>query len=170
VLPDIDLRIQSIVKTLQDIVLPAVAENEQQAREQVALVMGHLGIIQSQWKVALKFELGTYDGLCNLAREVRALVSDHALQQEIDAALVAATTLDRSDYDAVSREVKRAGAMLDRVIDDKHASRLDPELFAAVLAYGDREAWRNRAWFAGSQIDPGAADLPSIEDLIAKTR
>ncbi len=166
-LPDIDLRLQAMTKTLQDIVLPAVPEAEQQAREQVMLIIGNLGILGAQWKVALKFELGTYDGLCRLAGDARALVDDATLRGELDAALVTAGKLDRTDYDLVSHEVKRIGGVLDRIISGDYTTvPIKRELFEKVREYGHHEAWRYRVWFAASQVDPDAAALPGIAALL----
>jgi hypothetical protein len=166
-LPDIDLRLQAIAKTLQDIVLPAVPAAEQQAREQIMLIIAHLAILEPQWKMALKFELGTYDGLCKLARQVQSLSGDKTLQCELDAALATSITLDRTTYEIVSREVKHLAGLLDRVISgDSTTAPLDSKLFNAVLAYSELEVWRNRVWFAASKVDPEGAELPGLDALL----
>lgn len=166
-LPDIDLRLKSIAKTLREIVLPAVSESEQNAREQVMLIIDQLAMIEPQWKAALKFELGSYDLLCELARTLLPLADDGDLCADLGGAVEAATMLDRTDYDAVSSEVKRLGRLLDRVISEDYATAsMDPRLFDAVLDYGAREAWRNRVWFAASGVDPDVANLPGIETVL----
>jgi hypothetical protein len=166
-LPDIALRLKSIVKTLRDIVLPAVPESEQNARDQVMLIIDQLAIIEPQWKAALKFELGSHDLLRELARTLLPLADDEDLRSDLGAAVDASATLDRTDYDAVSREVKRLGCLLDRVISgDFTTTPMDSRLFDAVLDYGAREAWRNRVWFAASGVDPDVANLPGIETVL----
>lgn len=163
-LPDIDLRLQSITKTLQDIVLPAVPASETQACEQVMLIVSHLAILGSQWKFALKFELGTYDGLCDLARQLAA--EANGLRGPLESALATSAILDRTDYDNVAREVKHLGGLLDQIISGNQTTApMDRALFDAVLGYGHREAWRYRVWFAASQLDPDAADLPGFDAL-----
>jgi hypothetical protein len=168
-LPDIDVRLQAIVKTLQDIVLPALPSNEQQAREQVTLINGQLAMIESQWKVALKFELGTYAGLCRLGTALLAGIEDPTLHTALRDALNAATDIDRTDYDVINREVKRVASLIDRIISD-HTIPMPAARFNAVLAYGLKEAWRNRVWFSGTQVDPERADLPSIDVMLSEER
>ena len=62
-LPSIDLRIQNLVKALQEVVVPAIPERERLARDQAMLVIGHLRMIAVQWKSALLFEAQSLDGL-----------------------------------------------------------------------------------------------------------
>lgn len=166
-LPDIDLRLKSMTKTLREIVLPAVSGSDQHTRDQLMLVVEQLGLIELQWKAALKFELGSYDLLCELARELRALAGDEGLCTALDEALDASTTLDRTDYDTVSGAANRLGGLLDRVISgDFTRASMDRRLVDAVLDYGARETWRNRVWFAACGVDPDAADLPGIDTLL----
>lgn len=168
-LPDINLRLKSIAKTLREIVLPAVAGSEQHAREQLMLVVEQLELIELQWKTALKFELGSYDLLCELARKLPPLADDDGLRADLGEALDASTTLDRTDYDAVSSEFNRLGRLLDRVISGDYATApMDPRLLDAVLDYGARQAWRDRVWVAACGVDPDAAKLPGIESLLQR--
>jgi hypothetical protein len=75
-LPDIDIRLDTIIKSLQESVLPALNDGEQSAREQIGLIVSYLSIIRAQWKKALPFELGSFDELCKLGRQLRDIVTD----------------------------------------------------------------------------------------------
>ncbi|MBI4696044.1 MAG: hypothetical protein HY749_18700 [Gammaproteobacteria bacterium] len=167
-LPDIDLRLETISTTLRDIVLPVVPMDESLAREHVQLMIAHLAMIKAQWKHALAFELGTYDAQRTLARELIGALDESALRAALDAALRSGETLDRSDYEAVNRALKTLAALLDRAILEHNAgAAVEPRLAAAVLAYGKREAWRYRVWFQGAGVDPDRAELPEIAALFA---
>ena len=50
--PDIDLRLQSMLKALTDVIVPALPAQERMAREQAGLLIGHLQIISEQWRHA----------------------------------------------------------------------------------------------------------------------
>ena len=159
-LPDIDLRLKAITKTLLEIVLPELPEEAQQARDHVMLITQHFALIETQWKGALKFELGSYDLLCDLARTLLPLANDDVLRTTLNESLDAATALDRTDYDSVNQEVCRLGRMVDRVISgDFTTEPMDPVLLEAVLDYSAREAKRVRVWFAAYGADPEAASL-----------
>ena len=165
-LPDIDLRLDTIASALSEVVLPAVPAEECLAREHIVLAIAHLRMIKAQWRCALAFELGTFDAQCALARQLLPGLDDATLGAGISSALAAAGTLDRTDYDAVSRALKTLAALLDGAIRDyERGSPLEPALAAAVLDYGRREAWRQRVWFAGAGIDPDRDELPPIAAL-----
>ncbi len=165
-LPDIDLRLTSVLKALNEVILPALPDDQSMAREQAHLVVAHLGIIAVQWKHALKFELAAYDAMRSLAQTLRPHAG--ADSERIDAALDGANTLDRSNYCQVSAAARELGALVAEVIDDDGSTAaMDVSLQAAVLAHAKQQALRERAWFAACALDPDAARMPSFETLLS---
>ena len=46
--PDIDVRLQSVIKAIEQVILPALDPHNPLAREQAALAIGHLHMIRGQ--------------------------------------------------------------------------------------------------------------------------
>ena len=163
-LPDIDIRLDTITKALQESVLPALKDGEQAAREQIGLITMHLAIIRAQWKKALPFELGSFDELCKLGRQLQDIVTDSALRTALTNELSAAAALTRTDYAQVNMALRRLGAVIDQVITEHDInSPMSHALKGALVAYALAEATRNRAFFAGTGVDPDAHELPGLE-------
>ncbi len=51
-IPDFDVRMASIVKALEDNIIPAIAPDRPLAREQAGLAIAHLNILRDQWAYA----------------------------------------------------------------------------------------------------------------------
>ena len=167
--PDIDLRLQAVLKALSDVILPALPAEERLARDQTRLVMGHLEIIHEQWQYALKFELENLALACELARDLAALNADCTLDEDLSAALAVADAVANSDYQAVSQAHRALKAVIDRLLTAGQTdTALSPSMLAAVLRYNQRRAPRERIWHRAAGLDPDAAQLPSIAALFER--
>jgi len=164
--PDIDLRMQSMLKALSDVILPAIPAEQSLARDQTKLVMDHLTVLATHWKHALNYELESLRLACALAQELAELEIAHGLREEFSAAVAQAAALDRSDYDEVSGAYRAVKRIIDCVIgDDTRGASLPPALKNAVLRYSTVQARRERIWHRGAGLDPDVATLPSILSL-----
>lgn len=164
--PDLDLRLQSVLKALSDVILPALPADERLAREQTQLVLGHLNIIAQQWKRALNLELMNLALACELASDLANMNIDSALGDDLIAALALAAEVDRCDYDAVSQAHRALKAVIDRLLAPRHSGeRLSREMLDAVLRYNERRAQRERIWHGVAGLDPDASRLPSLTTL-----
>jgi hypothetical protein len=172
VLPSIDLRIQNLVKALQQVVLPAIPPQQRLARDQASLVIGHLNMIAAQWKSALKFESQSLDGLLGLAEKLlaaRDVGMTANLRARLGAEIGLCKGIDRSDGAAIEAGNVRLGKLVDELIRaDDTQQPIPPELMQLVFEYGARQAWRERTWFQGNMLDPGRAELPSIAQMLAE--
>lgn len=167
--PDIDLRLQAVLKALSDVILPALPAEERLARDQTRLVMGHLEIIHEQWQYALKFELENLALACELARDLAALNADCARDEDLSAALAVADAVANSDYQAVSQAHRALKAVIDRLLTAGQTdTALSPSMLVAVLRYNQRRAPRERIWHRAAGLDPDAAQLPSIAALFER--
>ena len=164
-LPNIDLRLANCIKALEEVVIPSLADGERMAREQALLVIGHLRMIGGQWKQALRFECGSLDAMSALARKIA--VSDLGFGGELADALGSAATVDRREIDAVEGAICRVGAAIDKAILGEDGSLpLSPAAVAAILDYGEKQAFRERTWFKLCGLDPDAGELPAIEAVL----
>ena len=66
-LPSLDVRFRNMVKAMQEVVAPAIRDDEKLAQEQVRLVVGHLSIMKEQWKTAVRYEAGSFRMISELA-------------------------------------------------------------------------------------------------------
>ncbi|AGH51800.1 hypothetical protein G432_20590 (plasmid) [Sphingomonas sp. MM-1] len=161
-LPDIDLRIDNMLKALEQVVIPALPSDGRLARDQVNLVIGHLRMVKDQWRFAVKFEAGSLANMIRLGTDL-AGQADERYQDELGAALAAARDADPTDQAALAAVIGTLGGVIDRIIlGEDGRVPLPPPAFAAVIDYGRRQARRERSWFAGTGLDPDRAELPTI--------
>ena len=126
--PSVDDRLNSVLRALQTVVLPALPDSASLAREQVMLAMGQIQIIQAQRDYTPTFEQGELDDLLYMARAILALdeapvgcagenealaaavaqtnanasprQAAEAIRAAIDALLIAARSIDEDAYQA----------------------------------------------------------------------
>jgi len=165
-LPDIDVRLANTLKALTEVVLPAIPADAPLAREQAQLAVAHLGVVARQWKDALAFELESLDAACRLARDLAGQLADTARAVALEGAVARADDIDRRRYDAVSAAHRELVALIAAAIaEDRVASPLAAGIADRVLAYAERQALRERAWFAACGLDPDRDSLPSLDTL-----
>lgn len=164
-LPSIDLRIDNLLKALEQVILPALPDSARLAQEQVRLVAGHLAIIKSQWKHALRFESGSLDTMIDLARTLAGAVTE-AQAHGLQTALAAVDGTDRHDLAAIEGAVGTLGKAVDAVIlGDDGRQPLSVAARRAIMDYGRRQSLRERAWFVGHGLDPDKGELPPIDAI-----
>ena len=170
-LPSIDLRIRNLMKAMREVVVPAIPAGETLARDQALLVIGHLGMIGDQWRLAAKFENGSLQGLRALGEKLLVIGCDDALPDwrvQLQAALVAADAALPDDLAAIEAATLSLGRAIDRVISgDGSARKMNPAMMDAVLTYGEHQAMRERCWFAANGLDPDKKDLPGFLQMLS---
>jgi len=146
--PSVDDRLNSVLRALQTVVLPALPESASLAREQVMLAMGHIQIIQAQRDATPGFEREELDDIRAMAAAVLALGdAPAALAPQREALAVALadetaplrqrTEAIRAAIDALLIAARAAGAA------DYRAA-----LAATILPLGRARARKDREWFA----------------------
>lgn len=165
-LPGIDLRIANLIKAVQQIILPALPSEEKLAQEQARLVVGHLNIIQQQWKYAVRFEAGSLSAMTALAERIVDELSG-AQREALEQALAGAKKADHADLNSIEQAIISLGSAIDAVIlGDEGRMPLPQGVIDAVLDYGTRQSLRERVWFAGNGLDPDKAQLPELSEVI----
>lgn len=48
--PDFGIRLHSLARSLEHVILPALDASNSLAREQLAIALGHLAVLQQQWQ------------------------------------------------------------------------------------------------------------------------
>ena len=166
--PTIETRIGAIIGALEHLVLPALVNADSIVQEQAGLALGHLKIIAMQIPL-----VETYHAIClaeqlRLGRDLLTCAEGGEATTAAAAALADAVAAAGSgDTRADRHMVAHANSQL--VI----ASSVDgtPAFITAsqevLIEHGLRQSARDRAWYGPTGLDPFAAGLPSMEDMIA---
>jgi hypothetical protein len=171
--PDIGMRLGTIARALQQVVIPALAADQVLAIEQATMCLGHLGIIGEQLGYVADYEASCLADMTALAADLVAASAGGAHTQEATEELRDLVNQAGSSPDDVSATVKNqrnalAGG-IDRLIRASGRDG-DADFLAAsqnlVLEHGTRQSFRDRAWFRGYGLDPDRASLPSIPELL----
>ncbi len=167
-LPSIDLRIANVIKALEQVILPALSQRERLAKDQINLCIGHLRMIGEQWRWAAAFEGGSFSAMIALAKAMQQSVAPF-YEDELGMAIASAKAVDGGDLAAVEHGIVALGGLIDRIILGEDGQfPLAPELWDAVLAYGERQATRERTWFAATGLDPDRRELPGIAEMMTR--
>jgi hypothetical protein len=173
--PDIGMRLDTIARALQQVVIPALPADQVLAIEQATLSLAHLGIIGEQLSYVADYEAAGLADMTGLAEQLVAASAGGPETQAATEALrdvLARAGASPDDAAATAKDRRNAlAAAIDSVI---RASGLDgdAEFVAAsqrlVLEHGTRQSFRDRAWFRASGLDPDRAALPSIPELLGE--
>lgn len=152
--PDFGIRLHSIARSLEHVILPALDASNSLAHEQLAIALGHLAVLQQQWQYQA-------DYLAQCLAEMYQL--GHALGAEIDRQPSTAPLFTATErHDVVAHAV-------DTLIIAGHRDGSDKfrrELRQLVLDHGARQSLRDRVWFAATGFDPARANFPEIRALV----
>lgn len=160
--------LQAVIKSLVEIVLPAVAADNRMAQEQAQLILGLLTLLEQRMPHEFAYDLDELNRLAALGRNLQQLAPDAELTLQV-----------RHGEEVLARAGATPGELLDAVgalrgAIGEHVSRLENQddghgaiARRAVLDCAREQQVRERAWLLmqGWEIDP--ASLPALESLIA---
>lgn len=151
--PSVDDRLNSVLRALQSVVLPALPESANLAREQIMLAMGHIQIIQAQRDATPGYEEGERADIADMARALLAVAGggepSAAARAELETRLADKNGLARERAEAV-REAIDALLLSAHAGDERDYHR---RLAAAILPLGRARADKDRGWFAPMGFD-----------------
>ena len=158
-IPEIDVQLAAIAKSLTDNVLPAIDSANPMAVEQMHLALATLGLVRQRlpdlhaW---LRRDLA--DNLA-LARTIGA---DEAAIAESDRTLALAERSPQQ-IEAQVRALKEAIAARIDAVRGTDAARSVAE---AVIAAQEPMILRTRAWAIGMGFEPDPSQIPNLSDLL----
>jgi len=172
-LPDIDNRINNLIKAVEKTIAPAIDPENGLAQEQAALVVGHLKMLNTQWDKAYLFERGSFDNMVSLARQLAAAAEggQHVVSTKdaLAAQLDALPTELPPTPSGVNKYTIAIGYLVDDLINACYTDgrpAFKTALAELVLNYGEKQATRERIWFNANGLDPDKAKLGSIDDML----
>lgn len=172
-----DIQIQSVLKAMNDVVLPALDPNNPLAQEQARLCMGMLALMAERLPLQYRFDCDELARLLALSSRLQQLAEAHRLAPEpmstlVEKTRVAADVLDRaraepSEVLGAIRALRAATGRLIQVASTEGRADEVGDLERLVLDASKEQLLRDRSWVVGQgwEIDPAA--IPSIETLIA---
>lgn len=172
-----DLQIKTILKAMNDVVLPAVDPDNKLAQEQVRLCMGLLGLIAKQLPLQFRFDCDELSRLTAFSSELQRIVGDGGSQTRAALAnlekVTAASTalLERAEVapmqiEQAVRDLREVtGSLISTVFRDSDEATQD-RVQKATLAMSREQLLRERAWVITQGWEPDPKVVPPIEELL----
>jgi hypothetical protein len=152
--PSVEDRLNSVVRAIGGVILPALPESASLAREQAMLAMGHIQIILAQMPATTAFEAEEADDLHRLGSTVVSLAVGGSQTQAAVTELSSA--LARESADPPKAHTHAVQDAVDAVL-IALASDGDPNptksVHAAILEQGATRARKDRQWFSAMGFD-----------------
>lgn len=155
--PSVQDRLDSCVRALQHVILPALPAGADLAREQVMLVTGHVQIIGAQLDATPAFEAEEADDLLAMAEALAAAAGDRAI--DLCAAMAASADTPPRDRTAALQDA------IDGMLRSYAAAGGVPaEVTRIVCDHGAHRAQKDRVWFSAMGFDVDFTGAPVEAD------
>ncbi|MGD9664747.1 MAG: hypothetical protein AB7U34_06040 [Novosphingobium sp.] len=161
--PDFDTRLKSISSAMENIIIPAIAADDNMALQQAGLIIKHIAIMRDQLPYLQAFESLCLQDMEILAQQILAAPSIGYVRHQSDALDVAL----RSSQPTTQDRYISIGRAIEDIVAAAATGQLFDEIAEPVLGFGERQTMRERIWFAGTGFDPDTKSLPSIGAAIS---
>ncbi len=151
--PSADDRLNSVLRALETVVLPALPPEASLAQEQVMLAMGHIQIIQAQRDVTPAYEQDELDDISAMARELLKVEGVPETASDATHALAAALNNENGHPRERAEAIRKA---IDAVLVSARqsgAKEYHMALARVILPLGCERARKDREWFAPMGFD-----------------
>lgn len=170
------LQIQTTIKAMVDVVLPAIDPNNKIAQEQARLVVGMLNLLAERQPLTYRYDRDELSRFLSLAHTLHSQAEDvagteearHALAASIDAG---ADVLDRaraepSELESANFDLReRIGALITAMYAAADEAKLR-HVSATALGHAREQSLRERSWLIGQGWEQDPEAIPAIEALI----
>jgi hypothetical protein len=172
-----EVQIQSLMKSLKDVVLPALDPNNKLAVEQGQLIMGMLHVMSQRLPLEYRFDCDELERLLELSRRLRAEArggdeTTAAVEAMSDSTGRGADVLERAGAEpgevyAAVKELRSTIARLVECVSNDGDGASRTAVTASVQVASAEQLTRDRAWVIGQGWEPDPRAIPSIESLLA---
>ena len=104
-MPSIELRLKTMAKAVQEVILPAIAAGNDLAREQAQLLIAHLALISQHWRHAHTYDALTLDAIKELAERLVVAAQGGEQTANASAAVARSGVVCRQRYGPGEREL-----------------------------------------------------------------
>jgi hypothetical protein len=176
--PDFALRIQAMIRSLREVILPALPSGQMLAIDQTNILIGYLSIMALQHDKVFDYLLAE---LAEYTELVETMVKDSGDDQDdvVRAArgavadakplLLMAIPLQSELADRV-RALKTSADDLLCAARQSGSTTRSQALANRVMQQAGKQILRERAWFRASGFELDADKLPSIDEVLSRRR
>src|SRR5579862_1729198 len=169
--PGFALRIQSMIRAMREVVIPAIPKDQRLALDQANILVGNLRIIAEQHDWIVQYELTELREYAALLADLIAAASEGAAEAIAEgravlaqAEPVAATAMPtQQDLTMLVRDLKAAADALVQAAHRDGPPEFRRTATDLVMRQAEAQILRERRWLraAGFELDP--ASLPSLD-------
>jgi hypothetical protein len=154
-----------MLRAMQEVVSPAIDENNSLAREQAALVIGQLKLLAGQWS---RVEGYARACLADLAQSLDIPEPEKGDRTRAAFASLRTAIEGRNEERAEDhfKAVMAAADVLVRATDVDGEDAFRKQLRQNLLAFSKRQSLRDRSWFSPSGFDLKPHELRDVDDII----
>jgi len=179
--PNTTMRLAAVIKAIEDIIAPAIAEDKKFAQEQLVLIKKSIALVKEQITNEYGFIIRDAHDCFRLAEELTAIMPDNEplratllAQRAKGAELIPTQIPNHQQAEDFLRNFKQ-------ILEDSVTTLLATEpqspterdrqrdISRIVLEHSERQTLRERAWVVDTGFDSDPDSLPSIEDILFKT-
>ncbi len=168
-MPSIDLRLASMIRSVQEVILPALSGHSGLAQEQAHLLLGQLMVLRSQVDGALAFERIEATSLADLASELARTAKGGGKTEAAAAALAALLKGATGEHPAEVRQFLQACSLAVEALigasGEDGSEAFQAASAEAILRHGRQAALRNRRWFSATNFEAPEVRLPPLDPL-----
>jgi hypothetical protein len=174
------IQIQSMIKALTDVVLPAVDPANKLAQEQSRLIIGMLTLMSKQLPLQFRFDCDELHRLVGFAQQLQeqakgAASTRTAVAELTSQARTAAGVLERAQADPEEllgsiRSLRAAIATVVTAVSLEGDEATVAGVQQTVLSKSKDQLLRDRSWLLMQGWEPDPASVPAIETLLAERR
>lgn len=175
-----DIQIQSVLKAMRDVVLPALDPTHSLAQEQARLCMGLLDLLSRQLPLQFRFDVDELGRLAGLAEALVETVSAaapgegtvHGVQAEAQRArdVLRRAQADPAEVVDAVRALRAGTAALVQAVCSGPANATVDAVERLVFDAGREQLLRDRSWLRAQGWEPNPDAIPPIETLLAPVR
>lgn len=170
------LQLQTMMKAMKDVVLPAIDPDNQMAQEQAQLVVGMMHLMATRLPMQFHYDLDELKRYVSLSRELLAdtrggPLTTAQIESLTPAVLACEGLLERAQAgpaeleNAVLDLRNRISTLVESLWQDGEQACREPAS-KAVLSASKAQIVRERAWFSPQGWDADTSAYPAIESLI----
>lgn len=173
------IQIQSMIKAMTDVVLPAVDPEHKMAQEQARLVIGMLTLLAQRLPLQFRYDRDELDRYVTLAAQLQKQVHGgdrtRVATDTLDACLSkGAAVLDRAraepaEVEAAVFDLRAAVGMLVQAAAEEGDASSRAALKRLVLDAAKAQLDRERAWLISMGFEADPSVVPPIETLIGSS-